>query len=89
MTGSRYLRGFIKDGAAENIWLDGKVEGWADSVGNLAGVYRKHPQSAYDGLQKSLQQEWTLMQRFTPGIGDASGPVNKALQETFLQALLE
>ena len=29
------------------------------------------------------------MQRFTPGIGDASGPVNKALQETFLPDLFE
>ena len=52
--GSRYLGGFIGDGAAEKSWLSGKVEGWEDSVGNLAGVSRKHPQSAYSGLQKSL-----------------------------------
>ena len=55
--GSWYLGGFIGDGAAEKIWLAGKVEGWAESVGTLAGVSHKHLQSAYAGLQKSLQKE--------------------------------
>ena len=29
------------------------------------------------------------MQRVTPGIGDAFGPVEKALRETFVPALFE
>ena len=66
-----------------------KVEGWAESVETLAGVSRKHPQSAYAGLQKSLQQEWEFVQRVTPGIGNAFGPIEKALQETFLPALFD
>ena len=37
VTGSRYLGGFIGDAAAEKSWLAGKVEGWAESVGALAG----------------------------------------------------
>ena len=57
VTGSRYLGGFVGDRAAEKIWLTGKVEGWAESVGTLAGVACKHPHSAYAGLQKSLQQD--------------------------------
>ena len=52
---SKYLGGFIGEGEAEKIWMTGKVAGWAESVETLAGVSRKHPQSAYDGLQKSLQ----------------------------------
>ena len=57
VTGSRYLGGYIGERAAEAAWVQGKVEGWAASVKTLAGVARKHPQSAYAGLQKSLQQE--------------------------------
>ena len=53
----------------------------------LAGVSHKHPQSAYAGLQKSLHQEWAFVHRDTPGIGDAFGPVEKALQENFLPEL--
>ena len=87
MTGSWYLGGFIRDGAAEKSWLTWKVEGWAESVGTLAGVSRKHPQSAYSGLQKSLHQELAFVQWVTPGIGDAFGLVEKALWETFLPDL--
>ena len=84
VTGSRRLGGFIRDGAAEKSWLSGKFEVWAESVGTLAGVSRKHLQSAYAGLQKSFQQEWAFVQLVTPGIGDASGLVEQALQETFI-----
>ena len=55
--GSRYLGGFIRDGETEKRWLAGKVEGWEESVRTLAWVYRKHLQSAYAGLHKSLHQE--------------------------------
>ena len=54
---SWYLGGFIGYGAAEKSWLAGKVEAWAESIGTLAGVSCKQPQSAYAGLQKSLKQE--------------------------------
>ena len=55
----------------------------------LAGVARKHPQSAYAGLQKSLQQEWSFVQRVTPGIGNAFGPVEEEIAKAFLPALFE
>ena len=54
VTGSRYHGGFIREGEAEKSWLAGKVAGWVES---LARVYLKHLQSAYAGLQKSLQKE--------------------------------
>ena len=55
----------------------------------LVRVSRKHPQSSYAGLQKSLQQEWAFMQWVTPGIGNAFNPVEKALREIFFPALFE
>ena len=56
-------------------------------VSVLAGVAHKHPQSAYAGLQKDLQQEWDFVQRVTPGVGEAFGPVEEALREIFVMAL--
>ena len=58
VTGSQYFGVFVGDKAVEESWLDEKVQEWAESVKTLAGVTRKNPQSAYAGLQKSLQQEW-------------------------------
>ena len=66
-----------------------KIKGLTESVEILAEVSRKHPQSAYAGLQKSLQQEWAFMQRVAPGVGDAFGPVETALKETFVPELFE
>ena len=63
------------------------MEGWAEFVRTLARVACKHPQSTYVGLQKSLQQEWAFMQRVTPGIGDAFGPVEEEIATAFLPAL--
>ena len=55
----------------------------------MAGVARKHPQSAYAGLKKSLQQEWAFVKRVTPEVGEAFGPVEEALREIFFPALFE
>ena len=53
------------------------------------GVARKHSQSTYSVLQKSLQHWWEFVQQVTPGIGDNFSPVEKALWETFLPTLFE
>ena len=71
----------------ERQWVRTKVEGWAESVKTLVGVALKHPQSAYAGLQKSLQQEWAFVQRVTPGIGEEFGPVEEEIAKAFLPEL--
>ena len=57
MRGHHYLGGFIGDAEAEQDWLGGGKRGWSELVKVLAEFAHKHPQSAYAGLQKSLQQE--------------------------------
>ena len=56
-------------------------------VSVLAGVAHKHPHSANVGLQKSLQQNWAFVQRVTPGVGEALGPVEEDLREIFVPDL--
>ena len=89
VTGHKYLGGFIGDSKVEKRWLARKVAGWTKLVETLAGVPRKHSQSAYSELKNSLQQEWAFVQRFTPIIGNALGPVEKVLRDTFAPELFE
>ena len=89
VTGSRYLGGFVGEREREGQWVQAKVARWAESIHTLAGVDCKHPHSAYAGLQKSLQQKWAFVQRVTPGIGDAFGPVEEEIAKAFLPALFE
>ena len=76
--------GYFGERAAEDRWLAGKAQGWTESVKTLSGVHHKHTQSAYTGLQKSLQQEWEFVQLVTPGIGESFGLVEQALQEALI-----
>ena len=89
VTGIRYLGGYVGEWETEGQWLQEKVEGWAESVRTLAGVAHKHLQSAYAGLQKSLQQEWAFVQRVTPGISNVFRPVEEENAKAFLPALFE
>ena len=84
-----YLGVYIRDREVEGSWLEAKIKGWTEFMAILAGVAQKHPQSAYVGLQKSLQQEWAFMQRVNLGVSDSFGPVETALKETFVPELIE
>ena len=78
------------DQSGDGALLPGMIHQVQGGIGELVGgenqtgdgfsgdprqVSPKHPQSAYTGLQKSLQQEWAFVKRVTPGVGNAFGPV--------------
>ena len=53
----------------------------------MTGLEQRHPQEAYNVLQKYLQQEWALVQRVTQGLGEYFVPVEKDLHEELLLTL--
>ena len=55
VTISRYPGACIGNQAAEMEWLEGKVQDWTASVDIMERVVHIHLQTAYAGLQKSLQ----------------------------------
>ena len=73
--------------AAHNWWLEEKVEGWKYLVDIMTRVACKHLQTAYAGLQKSLQKEWDFVQCAILDTGKALHTVEDALREVFLPAL--
>ena len=62
---------------------------WWDSVATLDGVAHWHRQTSYTGLKKSLQQEWSFVQCFTPYIGMAFQAVEDELHDTFLPDIFQ
>jgi len=52
-------------------------------------VAPRFPQTAFAGLTKSLQLEWQYIQQVVPAIGTTLAPIEEALANTFLPALLE
>jgi hypothetical protein len=87
-TGHRYLGGFVGSGKDEAEWIDPKIDQWVDGVKALSMVARRYPQTAYAGLTKSLQAEWQYVQRVTPNIHLAFAPLELAIAQIFIPALL-
>ena len=55
----------------------------------LTNVAKSQPQAAYTALTKSLQFEWTYLQRVTPNCATAFAPLNHILFESFMPTELE
>ena len=86
-TGDRFLGGFLGETSTRDQWLKNKISDWVFGVQELARVAQSYPQTAYAGLQKSLQQEWQYLQRVTADIADHFSPIEKAICDDFLPAL--
>ncbi len=86
-TGSRYLGGYIGSQADRELWVQEKVSFWTSAVTDLAFAALSHPQTAFAGLQKSLQHEWQFIQRVIDDIGDCFFELEDAITNIFLPAL--
>jgi hypothetical protein len=86
--GIRYLTGFVGNTIERDKWLNIKIDLWMEGIKELAIVAPIYPQSTYDGMQISLQAEWTFIQRVVQGIGPKFPGIKDAMQMTFLPSLL-
>ena len=64
-----------------------KVKIWANSVKKLTEVAKQQPQSAYVAFTKSLQCEWTYVQRVISNSGEFFSPLKSVINEYFIPAL--
>jgi hypothetical protein len=87
--GARYIGGFIGSEDALNEWIQPKIDAWTAGVRTLAKVAKRFPQTAYAGLTKSLQTEWTYLQRVVPNIAAKFQQVEDAIAQDFLPALFD
>jgi len=86
--GHRYVGGFVGSGAMRDRWLEPKVESWVAGVKALAKVAARYPQAAYHGFAMSLQAEWQYLCRCLPGVGPHLQPIEDAIHQVLIPALL-
>ena len=65
--GFRYLGSFIGK-YLETEWVEEKIENWRQVVELVVEMTKYTTQSAYAGMQHTLQQEWNLIKRVVPKI---------------------
>ena len=86
--GSRTLGGHIGSPEIRDTWITRQVSDWAEWVKALGRIATRFPKTAYAGLVKALQNEWTYLQQTTTGSGSLYTPIEKVITEDFLPALL-
>merc|ERR1711865_1078029 len=80
MGGARYLGGFVGSTSLRDAHVEAKISDWVYAIERLALVAKhRRSQSAFSGLTKVLQHQWTYLQRVTPGI-DAHSRVAVSIQ---------
>jgi hypothetical protein len=88
-TGSKYLGGFVREDEDRDEWLESKVAMWVDSIKQMSTVAGPYPQSAYAGIQKYVQAEWTFVQREVWDVSNKFGTMREAMHRSFLPSLLK
>ena len=69
-TGICHLRGFVGEKLQRDETFSSNTSDWVYGVTKLTIVATKNqPHAAFTNFSKSLQHEWTLIQRVIPGIG--------------------
>ncbi|KAL7474208.1 hypothetical protein ACHAW6_000196, partial [Cyclotella cf. meneghiniana] len=74
--------------ACRDRWLRPKIDSWVHGVKQLAAVATRFPHSAYAGLVSCLAAEWQYVCRIVPDIGPLLAPIEQALRDTFLPAVI-
>jgi hypothetical protein len=87
VTDHRLLGGHLGDVAGKRRYVCEKVEKWVALI-KLADIAADHPQAAYTAVTRSVQCEWQYVQRTVVGCGPWFAPIEQALSERFVAALM-
>ena len=88
VTGQRFLGGFIGDHESCGEYVEQRVEMWMQCVEKLTKTAESQPQAAHVALTKSLQFEWSYLQRVVPNCAEAFGPLCNTINQKLLPTVL-
>uniref|UniRef100_A0A8D9B3J6 C2H2-type domain-containing protein n=1 Tax=Cacopsylla melanoneura TaxID=428564 RepID=A0A8D9B3J6_9HEMI len=83
----RFLGSVIGPDEMKKEYVSEKVSQWLSCVRHLARAAKQDPQSALAVLTKSMQFEWSFVQRVVDSCDDEYIPLKDALQSCFLPSL--
>lgn len=86
--GNRHLGGAVGSAAFCNEFMARRVQGWSRELVTLASMAVTQPQAAYTVFTKGYSSTWTYRLRCSQCPLELLGPVDTALDESLLPALL-
>jgi len=71
-----------------NTFIKNKVEGWVKDLQSLSKYAQDDPQAAYSASTKGLSSRWTHFQRTVPDTSELFGPLENAIRDQLIPALV-
>ena len=84
----RFLGGYMGDCQGMEEFVGSKVQTWLRCIQRLSWAAESQPQAALAALSRSVQFEWSYLQRVVPDCTDRFSPIHDVLQELFWPSLL-
>jgi hypothetical protein len=86
--GHRDLGAFIGTKLATSGFFADKIQSWTRQISLLAKIAKTQPHAAHASYLHGLRSKWVFLQRVMAAIGTELGPVEKAINEKLIPAIL-
>ena len=86
--GERQMGAVIGSNEFKLQYIGNKVAKWVQDVLTLAEIAKDEPQLAYSSFTKSISHRWTYIQRTVPDIAQLFEPLENAIRESLIPALI-
>jgi hypothetical protein len=87
--GTRHLGAAVGHTSFRHSYVKEKVEQWVNKVEKLAEVAVTQPHAAFAAFTHCLQGQWTFLSRTMPDCEEHFQPLENAIREKFIRALLK
>ena len=86
--GERHMGAVIGSAAARDEYVSKKVSKWVQDINELTNIAKDEPQAALSSYTKAISHRWTYVQRTIPNISQLFGPLEEAIRENLIPALI-
>ena len=86
--GQRHLGAIIGTEEFKKEYIGEKVSEWVKEIEVLSDIAKTEPHAAYSAYTHGLQHRWNFVMRTIPGISPLLRPLENAIKNIFLPALL-
>jgi len=86
--GQRHLGAVVGTTEYKNNFVDLKIKCWEKDVIELAKIAEEEPQLALTAYTRGLCRRWTYIQRTVSGIAENFQPLEKAINDHLIPALI-
>ena len=86
--GERHMGAVIGSKEFKETYVTNKVNKWVEDVAELSALAKEEPQAVYSCFTKAICHRWTYVQRTIPNIEHLFQPLESAIRDNFIPALI-